>query len=189
MPDIASEVLVAGTGGLYRAPLGTAKPATSVIALDPDFEGLGYFKSDGVSIGFSDSVDNIIAWQGAVVVRSTVTETLTTVSFTPIQTRGSVLETFHPGSIVSDVGGGEFEMAVKPRVATPQTLVFDAVDGTKHLRYYIPNAEMTERGDQMHVNGEPIGYPMTWTFYPDGDGNLFYILSNNPAFALGLAGS
>lgn len=189
MPDIASEVLVAGTGGLYRAPLGTAKPADSTIALDPAFEGLGFFSSDGVPISFNDSVDNIIAWQGAVVVRSTITETLTTIAFTPIQTRGSVLETFHPGSVVTEPTTGNFEIAVKPRVATPQTWVFDAIDGTKHIRYYIPNGEVTERGEIMHANGEPIGYPMTITFYPDGNGNIMEILSNDAAFGLGLSGS
>lgn len=167
MSTVASEVLVAGTGALYKGPFGTAAPADSQAVLDAGFENLGYFSSDGVPINFADSVDNIVPWQNAQVVRSTRTETLTTLAFMPIQTRGSVLEAFHAGSVMTEPTPGEFLMDIVPAVADPSTWLFDAFDGTKKMRWYIPNAEITERGEIMHANGSPIGYPMTITMYPD----------------------
>ncbi len=187
MTTVASEVLVAGTGALYKAPLGTTAPATHAAALDAAFENLGYFTSDGVPINFADSVDNIVAWQSAQVVRATRTETLTTLSFTPIQTRGSVLEAFHAGSVLTEPSADEYLMNIVPAVADPSAWIFDAFDGTKRMRWSIPNGEITERGEIMHANGSPIGYPMTITFYPDDNGNLATLLSNIVALEQGTA--
>lgn len=183
----APEVIVAGTGALYKAPFGTTAPATSDAALDAAYEHLGYFHSDGVPINFADSVDNIVPWQGASVVRSTRTETVATLTFQPIQTRGSVVEAFMLGSTLTEPSTDEFEMEVKPPVADPSAWVFDAFDGTKKLRWVINNGEVTERGEMMHKNGDPIGYPMTVTFYPDTDGNLAVIRSNITELANGTA--
>lgn len=182
----ASEVLVAGTGGLYKAPLATAQPADSSVALNAAYENLGYFTSDGVAISFEDSVNNTFAWQGSALVRSSRTETVTKLTFNPIQTRGSVLETFHSGSEVTLASAGNWEIQIKPATSDRATWVFDAIDGTKHQRWWIPNGEITERGDIMHQNGEPIGYPMTMTFYPDSTGVLAYLMSDDSAFAQGV---
>lgn len=182
----AAEVVVAGTGGLYKGPLGQAKPATSVAALDAAFLNLGYFSADGVAISFEDSVQNHFAWQNSALVRTSRTETLTKLAFQPIQTRGSILEAFHAGSQVA-VNGAEWELAIKPAISDRATWVFDAIDGANHYRWYIPNGEITERGDLMHVAGEPVGYPMTMTFYPDATGTLAYLLSNDTAVALDIA--
>ena len=187
MALVAAEVLVAGTGALYKAPLGTTAPTDSGGALDAAFEHLGYFSSDGVPINFADSVDNLVAWQTAQVVRATRTETLTTLAFTPIQTRGSVLETFHPGSVLTEPTTDEFLMDIKPATADPSAWVFDAFDGTKRMRWSIPNGEVTERGEIMHANGAAIGYPMVVTFYPDANNNLATLLSNIPELAEGTA--
>ncbi len=184
----AAEVRVAGTGALYKAPLGTAEPATSIVALAADYENLGYMSSDGLGMSFEDSVNNTFAWQNAALVRTSRTETLTKLTFTPIQTRGSVLEAFHSGSQITEPisESGEYRMPIAPAIADPSTWVFDAIDGGIHMRYWIPNGEVTERGELMHVNGEPIGYPMTMTFYPDSSGFLAYLLSNDAAMEEGV---
>lgn len=184
MAQIASEVFVAGKGGLYKAPLGTAKPADSTVVLDAAYKNLGYFSSDGVGISFEDSVQNIFAWQGAALVRTVRTETLTKLTFKPIQTRGSVLEAFHPGSQITEPTTGNWEMDIIPAEADPATWVFDAFDGTKRMRYYIANGEITERGELMHVNGEALGYPMTMTFYPSDTGSVGTVQSNIAAVGI-----
>ncbi len=182
----AAEVRVAGTGALYKAPLGEAEPANSTAVLAANFEHLGYVSSDGVEMSFEDSVNNTFAWQNSALVRTSRTETLTKMTFTFLQTRGSVLEAFHSGSEITEPATGEYRLPIAPAVADPSTWIFDAIDGGIHMRYYIPNGEITERGSLMHVNGEPIGYPMTMTFYPDSSGNLAYLLSNDAAMAEGV---
>lgn len=189
MAQVAAEVLVAGKGGLYKAPLGQAEPTGADSTLDAAYLNLGYFSSDGVPISFEDNTTNIVAWQGSVVVRSARTESLARIQFTPIQTRGSVVETFFAGSEMAahPTESGQFRMPIKPLEADPSTWVFDAIDGTKHLRWWIPNGEVTERGDVMNVSGEAIGWPLTVTFYPDSAGNLAYLIGDIAALGLDIA--
>ena len=41
--------------------------------------------------------------------------------------------------------------------------VLDILDGTERVRKYAPEAQITEVGDQVFQNGEPIGYEVTIT--------------------------
>jgi hypothetical protein len=168
----ASEVRVGITGELFKAPLGTAAPTDSTTALPAAWKGLGYISEDGITESWDDSVDNIVAWQNATTVRSATTESTGTLALTLIQTRGMVLETFHRGSQVTQPTTGNFRLDVKPIVADPSCWVLEVIDGTKHLRIFCGNAEITERGDIVYANGEPVGYPITITVYPDSNGNL-----------------
>lgn len=178
----ATQVRVGITGQVYRAPLGSTSPTDSVSALAAAFVGLGYVGEDGVEENWDDSVDNIVAWQNATVVRAAVTESQGTLEFMLIQTNKAVLEAFHRGSTITEPSPGNFRMDVKPIVADPRMWVLDVVDGAKHERILVGNGEITQRGSIMYRNGEPIGYPMTITAYPDANGNLMVKWSDDIAW-------
>lgn len=181
----ATEVRVGITGEVFRGDPGSPAPTTSVSALDPTYLGLGYVSEDGVTENWDDSVDNIVAWQNATTVRAATTESTGTIQFTLIQTNGGTLETFHRGSTMTEPTPGNYRLDVKPVTADPRTWVLDVIDGTKHIRIFVGNGEITERGEIMYQNGEPIGYPVTLTCYPDADGNLMRKLSDDAAWAEG----
>ena len=178
----ASEVRVAITGQLYRAPIGTTAPTSATEELDAAFKGLGYVSDDGVTESWDDSVEDIVAWQGATVVRSVVTQSKGTLSLTLIQTSAVVLEAFHRGSTMAGDAIDGFKLDVKPIAADPSAWVLDVIDGDKHMRIYVPNGEITERGEITYANGAPIGFPITISFYPDPDGNLLTKLSDDVAW-------
>jgi len=182
----ATQVRVGITGELYKAPLGTAAPTGPTDPLDPAYVGLGYVSEDGVTENWDDSVDNIVAWQSATVVRSAVTESLGTLAMTLIQTNAAVLEAFHRGSTMTEPTAGTFQLDVKPIRSDPSAWVLDVIDGARHIRMYLGNAEITERGEVMYANGQPIGYPITISCYPDADGNLMTKWSDDPAWGDGL---
>lgn len=182
---LAEEVRVGITGAVYKAPASTAKPATSVAVLAADYTGMGYVNEDGLTENHEDSTSQIVAWQGAVVVRSVRTDSTATIAFTLIQTRGSVLEAFHPGSQMTEPTAGNFELEVKPPEVDRGVWLFDVVDGDKHIRIYCGDAEVTERGEVVYSNGgDAISYPFTLTCYPDADGNLMVKMSDDPAWGL-----
>lgn len=181
MALVASEVRVGITGELFSAPTGSTAPTDPTSSLDAAFIGLGYVSEDGVTENWDDSVDNIVAWQNATTVRAATTESTGTIALTLIQTRASVLERFHRGStVVAD--GSNFRLDVKPVTADPRAWVLDVIDGPKHIRIYMGNAEITERGEVMYANGEPVGYPITITVYPDDNGNLMQKWSDDAAW-------
>lgn len=178
----ATQVRVGITGQIYRAPLGSAAPTDSTSALPAAYVGLGYCSDDGVVENWDDSVDNIVAWQNATVVRAAVTESVGTLEFTLIQTNRAILEAYHRGSVVSEPAAGNYRIDVKPIVAAPAIWVLDVVDGAKHYRIYVGNGEVTERGEIQYVNGSPIGFTMTVTAYPDSSGNLMVKWSDDVAW-------
>lgn len=169
----AGAVRIGITGELYSAPLGTARPTSSVSALNAAYIGMGYVSEDGVTEEPDDSVERIVAWQGATVVRSSHTESTATLSCTLIETKGKVLELYHKGSTVAATGAGQWKIDVKAPTTDRRQHVLDVIDGAKHIRIDVGDGEVTERGAITYANGEPIGYEVTITCYPDANGVLY----------------
>ncbi|MDH2392313.1 hypothetical protein QCN29_26760 [Streptomyces sp. HNM0663] len=177
----AAEVRVAITGELFSAPRGTTAPTDASSALDAAFVGHGYVSEDGVTENWDDSVDNIIAWQNATTVRAARTESTLTLACSLIQTRGSNLELFYPGSQV-EANLTEWKIDVKPATSDPRSFVLNVVDGSDIIRIYIGNGELTERGEVPYQSGDAVMYPVTITAYPDDNGNLMQKFSNSSAW-------
>ncbi|MFB6948893.1 hypothetical protein ACFV85_14985 [Streptomyces niveus] len=184
----AAEVRVGITGELLSAPRGTAAPTNASTPLDPLFLGHGYVNDDGVVENWDDSVDNIVAWQNATTVRAARTESTLTLACTLIQTRGSNLELFYPGSVVEE-NGAEWKIDVKPATSDPRAFVLNVLDGADVIRMYVGNGELTERGEIPYQSGTAVSYPVTITAFPDDDGNLMTKFSNSAAWALDIVGA
>lgn len=183
MALVADEVRVGITGELFSAPLGTTAPTDASTALNAAFIGHGYVSEDGVTENWDDSVDTIVAWQNAVTVRAVRTESTLTLACTLIQTRGSNLELFYPGSsVVANLT--EWKIDVKPPTSDKRAFVLNVVDGSEIIRIYLGNAELTERGEVPYQNGDAVMYPVTITAYPDDNGNLMQKFSTSAAWGI-----
>jgi len=165
----SAAVRIGITGELYAAAVGTAAPTTSVVALNVLFLGMGYVSEDGVTETYDDTVEDVVAWQNATVVRSSTTASKATLSMTLIETKGKVLELYHKNSAVAVVSAGQWKIDVKAPGSDERAFVLDVIDGTKHIRFSIPRGEVSERGEIVYANGEPIGYEITLTCYPDSN--------------------
>lgn len=175
----SANVRIGITGELYSAPTGTTRPANSTEALDDAYVGLGYVSEDGVTEAPDESVERIVAWQNATVVRSNTTEATATLQMTLIETKGAVLELYHKGSSVEVVASGQWKIDVRPPTEDRRQFVLDVIDGTKHIRFDVGDGEVTERGEIVYANGEPIGYEVTITCYPDENGVLYTKFSDD----------
>lgn len=171
MALLAAAVRIGITGEAYVADSGATvtAPTSSVSTLDTDLVGLGYISEDGVEESYDDTIEDIVAWQNATVVRSTTTSSKATLKFTLIETKGQVLETYHKGSTVAVVSAGQWKIDVKAGQTDRRVWVLDVLDGSKHLRIYVADGEVTEREPITYANGEPIGYGITLTCYPDSN--------------------
>lgn len=167
----AAAVTVGITGEVYTAASGATvtAPTTSVSALDSDLFGLGYVNEDGVEEAYEDTIEDIVAWQNATVVRSVRTESKATLKFTLIETKGKVLELYHPGSAIAIVSAGQWKMDVEAPSADRRAFVLDVLDGAKHIRLWVPTGEVTEREAVTYQNGDPVAYGVTLTCYPDAN--------------------
>jgi hypothetical protein len=166
MSLLAAAVRVGITGESYWGPTSTPAPTTSVSALNAAFIGGGYVSEDGITESYDDTIEDIIAWQNATIVRAVTTASKATLAMTLIESKGEVAKLFHKGSTIAVVSAGQWKMDVVAPTADPKSFVFDIIDGVKHLRIYVATGEVTERGEIVYANGEPIGYPVTITCYP-----------------------
>lgn len=179
----AANVKVGITGELFVAPIGTSRPTSATDSLDGAYVGLGYVSEDGVTEAHEDSVDNIVAWQNSTIVRAVRTASLMTLSCTLIETKGSVLELFHPGATIESDGATGWKLEVPtPEIARRQ-FALNVVDGAKVMRIDIGNGEITSRGEVTYGSSDAVGYQITITCYPDENGLLCVKYSNDPAWS------
>lgn len=163
----ADNVRSAVTGAIYSAAKGTALPATATATLDAAFKDHGYVSEDGVTESTSRTVEQIRAWQNATVVREVPTEGEATYAFTLIETNADNVGLYY-GDTVDNTNGS---VRVRPTVVGDRrAFVIDVVDGANYVRTVVPDGEVTERGEQVYANGQPIGYPVTIKAYADANG-------------------
>lgn len=169
MATQAANVNVAVSGGVYTAPLGTALPADAAVALNAAFLDLGYLGEDGVTQQINGTTKDIKAWQNGDIVRTIQTEHKLEFKFTMIETNAPVLTLFSGANYATGIV--QIKAGVMPHVA----FIVEVLDGADHIRIAIPDGQISDRGDIVYKNGEPIGYPVTVTCFPDAPGVKAYI--------------
>lgn len=159
----AANVKVGVTGAVYVDVSGTAAaPTAATDVLAAEWKSVGYISEDGVTEGNSQDTNEIVAWQNADVVRKTITKTEVTYQFTMIETNTASLGLFYG----RDIASGDKKHTIGGASTRRLAVIVDVVDGGQVIRRYIPNAEVSERGDVQFQNGEAVGYQVTLTAYP-----------------------
>lgn len=158
------------TGAAYVAPLGTTAPTDTTAAWAAGWKDLGWLNEDGITEEYDVDTENVIAWQNGAVVRTVVTESAALFTFVCIETKEETLKAYHSGSTIS--GTTVKTMNVKAPTTDKRAWGFQVVDGARTLRIIIPNGEVTDRGEIVYQNEEPVGYEMTVTAYPATDGTV-----------------
>lgn len=163
----AGNVLVAKTGAVYVAPLGTTLPATSSASLDGAFVDAGYISEDGVTFTPNENNDRIRAWQNNAAVRTVFTELEYAFQFVMIEDKGAVAKLWYRSASIDVEGAGEWSLTPDTATTNIFSWVVDVIDGSRLKRYVIARGEITERGEKVFSNAEAEGYDATVTCYFD----------------------
>lgn len=165
MAQTAAKVAVGYEGAVYVAPTGTAAPTSAISALNAAFKEVGYLDEGGITVAHSDDTTELKAWQRSSVVRKTITQSDTTVQFAMIESRNkAAIELFYKKNMES----GDQQLNEGGALAKSVSVVVDVIDGTKIHRLYLPECEVTERGDIQITSEESIKYDVTITCYEVG---------------------
>lgn len=162
------------TGGVWYAPAGSTLPTDATTALDSAFVCLGYVSEDGVTVGMTRDSEDIKAWGGDTVM-TTQTEFGETFQFTLIETlnidvkkaifgAANVTGTLANG-LTTQVNSGELPAAC---------WVFEMIQNSVPCRIVVPQGKVSEMGDTVYNDSDPIGYDITITALPDTAGNVSY---------------
>ena len=162
-------------GGVYVGPVGSTAPSDATSALDAAFKSLGYCSEDGLTNSNSIEVTDVKAWGGDIV-NSLLSQKTDTFQFKLIENlNADVLKTVYGSKNVIVGSSGEIEIVSKAEDTERFAWVFEIVlnkDTVK--RIYVPEAKITEIGDIVYKDDEPIGYEITISAYPDASAATHY---------------
>lgn len=163
------------TGAIFRAPVGSTLPTDAKTELDAAFKCLGYVSEDGVTNGNSPESEQTKAWGGDVVL-NTQTEKPDTFQFKLIEAKNvDVLKMIYGDSHVT----GDLDTGITVDVTAedpgPAAYVIEMTmkDGD-FKRIVIPSASISEMGDIVYNDSEPVGYDVTLVATADGTGSTHH---------------
>jgi hypothetical protein len=167
--DNSANVRVAVTGEVYVGATTATPPSDADTAPGAGFKGLGFVSEDGVTETRDRSTTDIKAWQNAATVRTVITDATLTYQFTMIETNPDTVALFYGAAITGSADDGTFDI-VPASTGGRKSFVIDVIDGDELIRTYVAQGEVTEVGDRVYASGEPVGYDVTITAYPDSTG-------------------
>jgi len=159
----ATKVRVAVTGVVSKGLTSATAPTSEAVALT-GFTDLGFVGEDGVSYTAAGEGDTtpIKAWQNGQTVRTirSATEENPSWTFTLLETKLETVETYFGATVTQTASNGTYNIDTTT-VRGYDSYVIDVVDSAELIRVYIPKGIVTEVGDLVYANGEPIGYEVT----------------------------
>ena len=184
----AAEAVVAGSGQVYSAPVGTALPANQSAALNTAFNGHGYHTEDGVAINYAPEITRHGAWQAKRPVRIDRGTDSFRLTFALLQWNDVTLVTAFGGGEVESLGSGNY--AYHPPADTDsiyeQAYVVDVIDGDNIGRFLVPRGVVVEGVDSTFNDTAMANLPITIEALEPADGReAWTFLSNFDGLAAG----
>lgn len=181
MPTVlrAAELAVVGTNGAgWCSPLGTANPASPETYPPAPWLAIGAISDDGLVIGFDEDSQQFTPWGQTTPFRTVITKSVRTFKITAWETNRPIVKSLMFRQDVDDLtpdGNGVVRFS-ESATAEPdrRTFMFDIYDGDVLTRAYIPEGEITDRGDTTYKQDEMAGYEWTISTYPDSSGITVY---------------
>lgn len=168
-------VLAMGDGIASVAPTGTTQP-TDMAALTTPWVDLGALSTDGFTQSIKQTRTDFKRWGSIAKIKSIVTDKAFTFTATFLESNPDVLGLYYGVTApVPDVTS--HIISLTPNSSSTQdhrSFVLDIMEGTNHVRWYLPDAEVTDTTDVPYKTDGMTQYGVTITAYPDADGNPFY---------------
>lgn len=188
MSQDSEEFVVAGNGGLFLAPVGTALPTNESTALNAAFHDCGFSTEDGVTFGVGLDFEEIMSWQSRDATRRLHTGREFTTQIELQQWNEGNLAAAFGGGTVSEVSSGHyrFDFLGDDDNVEEFAAIVKWVDGAKDYLLVMPRATAND-GGEVNLNRTSAGtLPVSLkALKPDGGLKVAYILTNDPAFATG----
>lgn len=162
------------SGALNAAPVGTALPKDASTQLDKEFKNLGYVSEDGLTNAVETDSEEVTAWGGDTVLKPQTSRT-ETFAWTFIQALDpDVLSEVYGPSNVTTAEAGLTVLHNSKALPRRSYVIEMLLTGGRVKRIVIPNAQITEVGEITYKDGEPVGFEVTLTAFPDEEGNTAY---------------
>lgn len=171
MPTNADLALVGASGVGYVGAIGVTAPV-GFGALNAGHHNIGFISDEGLTESRDEDTTTFTPWGKLSPIRKIVTRSEKSFQLTPWESNQEVLSLYYrtPLAGLTPVSGVITIQDSDTPSPDPRSFVFDVSDGTNRFRIYLPNGEVSERGEVVYQTTEMIGYPLTITAYPGDDG-------------------
>lgn len=176
----SSEVRLAPFGNVYVAPVGSTLPTNATMALDNAFETLGYLDEDGVSLTPGVELTDIMAWQSALPVKTTLDTITFEVQFNMLQVNKLTWGLyFFVTEWENNFGQAKLEVPSNPGSQEKALIIEWEDDLDDQCRLVLPTAVLTDREELQLVRNNAQITGVTFRAL-DTSGTIAYIYSENP---------
>lgn len=181
----------ATTGAILSGPVTTTIPATIDDFVFTNLTDSGYVNEDGVVITPEDSTESIKDWSGAEI-RRILTEFTGTIAWTHLElSAGAARNYFGEAQVTNTVAtttkGAQQKLALGKNSLPVKSWYFKIKDGNRRLLVFVPNGQITSRGEIPLTSTGAITLPVELATYPDAAGQNIYIYTDNGLFSTAVA--
>ena len=176
-----SEVVIAGSGNVYVAPVGTAFPS-AFAAPGAGWSELGFLNEDGVQVTPALESTDIMAWQSMYAVRTSITSRSLTFTVTFLQWNEVILPLAMGGGTITGAGPYTFAPATSGTV-DERAMLLHWIDGTKQYRMPLPRIMAVDLGAFSLNRSNAAGLTVGFRMLQPASGDPFDIITDDPAFA------
>ena len=152
-----SQIRVAGTGAIWRAPAGTVTPTDSTTAWGSAFQNLG-FASDGFTAAPNYKTQQVRGWQSTGILRNITTEFDYKFGFELLQSNIATLALAWGGATITAGTAGAYTLALPADPATEFVLGIDWSDGTVNQRLIMSRVSLLTLPTIKTVRTDAIKY-------------------------------
>lgn len=155
----SGNVRVAGTGALWKAPLGTTLPTDSTTAWGTGFVNLGY-ATDGFTLTQDLKKQDITAWQSLEPVRSIATGLIRKLAFEALESNKDTVSLAFGGATITPTTGGVYSMDIPDGQLADFILGVDWSDGTLTQRFVVQQASILTLPTIKYVRTDAVRFPL-----------------------------
>jgi hypothetical protein len=184
--NVLAGIGAGGAAGLSLAWFGPTSATAPTNATGPlnTFKDAGFVDTTGLTVGDAVTSNPVPAYGTLVPVRVIIQQEILTFKVTFLESSTTALEVYNRKAINSITPTSSAFTINTVSTGTRQlySAVFDMVDGTNHIRAYVPNCEVTDKDDLTISAGQPVKYGVTLTAYPNAAGNVvqwFYVVADD----------
>ncbi len=163
-------VRIAGTGSLWKAPLGTTLPTDSTTAWAVGFVNLGYV-ADGFTLTQDLKKQDITAWQTLAPVRSIATALVRKLSFESLESNINTVPLAWGGATMTPGLAGIYTLDIPEGQVTDFILGVDWSDGTTSQRIIVKHATLLTLPTIKFVRTDAVRYPLEVQAIVPSDGS------------------
>jgi hypothetical protein len=180
----SDQLIVAGTGEVYVAAVGSTAPSGATAlsgAWDAAWTGLGYTTEDGVQFSDAPEINDVMAWQSQYPVRKIIGSRTNEVSFTLMQWNQATVSLAFGGGTWTEPTTDTFRFAPPSAgVLDERALGVEWEDGDYTYRLIIPKGVVTGGVEFGLTRTDVAQLPITFSTTPTGTGDPWYLFTDDP---------